>query len=318
MATRRANSAQDEWLRHPHLTWWRAFPGFAASLNLLADLVQSEARLLALAAAAMVAMTFGASMVASYYSANWTNLALLRLVETWPLIAVALVGGWTSLGSRAWHMRFLVGCLAAAWLIVVHLAGPHTLGAMRFYEPERFTTVALATFLSAAFGGAWVGSIGRCALVGPRPPRRSMPLGRGQFGLDAILWAMLLVAAVLGLWQLVQGWFDAGSWIAIRHLEQRGALAQIAVAVVASLVALSAGFSRGKTMLAACSAWMLVLFAASGFGLIGPGRETVLPGAASLGLALAVVGLLRAGGMRRVRTPSVEVDAHSAAEHVRP
>ena len=302
MATRRASSAQDQWLRRPQLTWRRAFPGFAGMVDLAAEVLGHETRLLAIAAAGLVIATFAASLAAAYLSPSWTSLQYIEPIETWTLVAVALVGGWTSLGSRAWHVRFPIGSLTAAWLIAVHLAGSEAQDLLRGYDAEKFSTRAIGAFCLAAFGAAWIASIGRFFIAGPRAELPGSRLRRGQFGVDTLLWTMLLVAAVLGLWQLTRG-MDVGVWFHSRHLVERGSLPHLSLTAGAAVLALAAGFGRWRFILAVCGVWLLALMAADASlvtRLLNLPQGAFWPGAVSLGLALPVVWLLRLSGFRRI------------------
>jgi hypothetical protein len=120
---------------------------------------------------------------------------------------------------------------------------------------------------------------------------------------------MLLVATVLGLWQLRQSlgvfslfniWGKLNGGLVPTGLDVTAGL----LPAGAGVLALAAGFGRWRVHVAACAAWLLILLAMHMFhiaGLVRLPSGAVVPGAASLGLALLIVWILRWGGLRQMR-----------------
>ena len=307
----RPNSAQSEWLRHPNVTWRSAFPLFSSLWDSAGMLLAHEGRLLVLAAGLLVAVTFGLVLVLAMNEPIWLTASRVIAAELWTLLAVALVGVWTSLGRGDWHFRFLLGLLAAAWIAVVHVAAEAS--ASYFHSSADLCTRALATFALSAFGGAWLRSLGRWELAGPHPDATPSRLRLFQFSTATLFRFMLLTAIVLGLWQMVSN-LEGRVYLRTTFLRSAEARAAILVASAAALAAYAIVFGGWKTGLAMTVALAVLLvgvdyFAGSLRGAsilelvsLSLSDGALAAGAVSLSLALAPLVVLRLSGFHREGT----------------
>jgi hypothetical protein len=306
----RANSAQNEWLQHPHVTWRTAFPLFTALWESTVALLRHERRLLVLTAAAMVAFTFGMVLVLAYFDPNGVENAWVRGGKTWSLVAVALVAVWTAVGRGQWHIRFLLGLLAAAWIAVAHVAAAHAMGVTSRAGIGGITTLAACTFALAAFGGAWLRSLGRCHLAGPGEDSAPVRLHLFQFSTATLFVMMMLTAAVLGLWQLAAG-LEGLVRFDIRLLDNNEARGSILVASCSALAAYPIAYGDLKTAFTTTVVILVLLCVADSFAgssfcpsflrtIWSSFPQGALAGVVvSLGLALVPLVWLRLNGFHR-------------------
>ncbi|HEX5104429.1 MAG TPA: hypothetical protein VFV87_11490 [Pirellulaceae bacterium] len=177
------------------------FPTFLASGRLVADIVSSEWVALLGGVAICVLGVFLIGFVAGMVGDS--NGRFMSLLKIWSCSAIAVMGAWTSLGSGAWHWRFLAGiwaslCVLAAFISVCDAPA---FGIRAF--PERFPVQAALIYACSAFGAQWLGSVANVRIL--RQPRPAVPnsLRAGQFNIAALLLIMAIVAAFLGMIRIV-------------------------------------------------------------------------------------------------------------------
>jgi hypothetical protein len=309
------SSVQAQWVAREQHPLRQAFPGFAAifdglvrTCRLICELLAYQRVALLTTAVGWVAVSLVVSLLSGLIDSGGDVQYRMVLL---PLVFIAQSGVWSSVGQGAWHYRLPLAMIAAAWLVAAHASAIYWCGNALLYGGGAFPTillVAITTFSCSAFAAAWFRSITGQELRGPEPA--SSTLLPGQFNIGAILWATLLVAALLGLWQASLPWSD-NLHLNLRRLEwDPDARLRIEVASGAALLALLAGFRRWPAALAVTLGGLTVLAACDYWGLSAPpppwSKRFMLglcwPTGLFLVPALATVAWLRWLGFRLERT----------------
>lgn len=316
MSRQSGNSVQAQWIAREEHPLRKAFPGFSAVWDWLVRTYHLICELLAYHRVALLATAVGwvtvsllVSLLAGLIDSGGTFQYRMALL---PLVFIAQAGVWSSLGCGAWHYRLPLAALAAAWLLAAHISGVYWCNNLQLYGERviaTLVTTGCALFALSAFAAALFRSITGQELIRPQPA--STRLRPGQFDIGTVLWATLLIAAALGLWQTSRPWAEK-LFLDFSRLEYGDHRWRAEVTGAAALVAYFAGFRRWPGALAVILGGLAVL-AGYDFLLHDAPASAPLLKRLKLGLclstafcllpALATVGWLRWLGFRLQRPP---------------
>jgi hypothetical protein len=113
-------------------------------------------------------------------------------------------------------------------------------------------TLAISSFALAAFGAAWLRSLGQWQLAGPGEHEHIGRLRLFQFSTASLFVMMMLSATILGLWQVTRDLEGLTVWH-VGYLDRFDDRVTILTAAASALTAYAVVFGDWKTIIATCT-----------------------------------------------------------------